>query len=166
VAGAAGGTSYGPYFVVCHDINGGVTNVSPASNTVANGPASLTGANFIQINWTANSACATWDVLKGNTVTSLTTGVNGSASSFSDIGQATASYTAPVRNNTGDINYGSILVSAGMTFSKLPGTVVNGGRFYCTDCDPPANPPVTCTHAGAKTGSWVDGLNNQWLCVP
>jgi hypothetical protein len=166
VAGATGGTSYGPYFVVCHDINGGVTNVSPASNTVANGPASLTGANFIQINWTANSACATWDVLKGNTVTSLTTGVNGSASSFSDIGQATASYTAPVRNNTGDINYGSILVSAGMTFSKLPGTVVNGGRFYCTDCDPPANPPVTCTHAGAKTGSWVDGLNGQWLCVP
>jgi len=166
VVGTTGSTSYGPYFVVCHDINGGATNVSPASNTVANGPASLTGANFVQINWTANSACAAWDILKGNTATSLTTGVAGSAASFNDIGQATASYTAPVRNNTGDINYGSILVSAVMTFSKLPGTVVNGGRFYCTDCDPPANPPVTCTHAGAKTGSWVDGLNNQWLCVP
>jgi len=166
VVGISGSTSYGPYFVVCHDINGGATNVSPASNTVANGPASLTSSNFIQISWTANNACATWDVLKGNTATSLTTGVSGSATSFTDIGQATASYTSPVRNNTGDINYGSILVSAGMTFSKLPGTVVNGGRFYCTDCDPPANPPVACTHAGARTGSWVDGLNNQWLCVP
>ena len=166
IVGTTGSTSYGPYFVVCHDINGGVTNVSPASNTVANGPASLTSTNFIQINWTANSACAAWDVLKANTATSLTTGLVGTVTSFNDIGQTTASYAAPVRNSTGDISYGSILVSAGMTFAKLPGTVVNGGRFYCTDCDPPANPPVTCTHAGAKTGSWVDGLNNQWLCVP
>jgi hypothetical protein len=166
VVGTTGSTSYGPYFVVCRDVNGGVTNVSPASNTVANGSPTLSGANYIQISWTANSGCAAWDVLKGNTATSLTTAVAGSVTSFNDVGQTTASYTAPLRNNTGDINYGSILVSTGMTFSKLPGTVVNGGRFYCSDCDPPANPPVACTHTGAKTGSWVDGLNNQWLCVP
>ena len=166
VVGTTGASAYGPYFVVCHDVNGGVTNVSPASNTIANGPSTLSGTNYIRINWIANSACGAWDVLKGNTTTALTAGVAGSAASFNDIGQTTAAYTAPGRNNTGDIAYGSMLVSAGMPFSKLPGTVVNGGRFYCSDCDPPANPPVTCTHSGARTGSWVDGLNNQWLCVP
>jgi hypothetical protein len=166
VIGATGSSSYGPYFVVCRDENGGITNVSPASNTIANGPATLTSTNYILISWTGNAACGTWDVLKGNTATGLTTGVAGNATSSKDLGQTTASYTAPVRNNTGDITYGSMMVSSGTTFANLPGTVVNGARFYCSDCDPPANPPVTCTHSGAKTGSFVDGLNNQWLCVP
>ena len=54
----------------------------------------------------------------------------------------------------------------GVKFADLPGSVTNGARRYCVDCDPPANPPVACTSAGAKTGAWVNGLNNTWVCVP
>lgn len=56
-------------------------------------------------------------------------------------------------------------VNKGITFANL-GMVVNGASFYCPDCDPPANPPVACTSSGAKTGSWVHGLNNVWVCTP
>lgn len=166
VVGATGSSSYGPYFVVCHDANGGVTNVSPASNTLADGPATLSASDYIQIAWAAESGCASWDVLKGATGTALATGLPGTATSLNDTGQTTTSYVPPARNTTGDVAYGSILVSVGMPYAKIPTTVVNGGRFYCTDCDPPANPPAACTHIGTKTGSWVDGINNQWLCVP
>jgi hypothetical protein len=163
VIGAVGSTAYGPYFVICHDANGGVTNVSPSSNTVANGNASLSSVNRIHITWSAVPGCATWDVLKGSTSTSVALSVTGT--SYDDVGGATATYTAPSRNTTADVS-GLMQISTGTTFAKIPATVLNGGRFYCSDCDPPANPPVTCTHSGAKTGSWVDGLNNQWLCVP
>jgi hypothetical protein len=54
----------------------------------------------------------------------------------------------------------------GVKFADLPGSVTNGVRRYCVDCDPPANPPVICTSLGAKTGAWVNGLNNTWVCVP
>lgn len=54
----------------------------------------------------------------------------------------------------------------GVKFADLPGTVTNGVRRYCVDCDPPTNPPVACTSAGTKTGAWLNGLNNTWLCVP
>ena len=88
-----------------------------------------------------------------------------SATSYHDTGGATASYTAPARNTTGDIS-GFAQISTGASFAKLPGTVVNGMRTYCSNCDPPANPPVTCTSSGARTGAFADGVNNQWLCVP
>ena len=54
----------------------------------------------------------------------------------------------------------------GVKFADLPGSVTNGVRRYCIDCDPPANPPVACTSTGAKTGAWVNGLNGTWVCVP
>jgi hypothetical protein len=54
----------------------------------------------------------------------------------------------------------------GVKFADLPTSVTNGASRYCVDCDPPANPPVACTSAGAKTGAWVNGLSNSWLCVP
>jgi hypothetical protein len=54
----------------------------------------------------------------------------------------------------------------GVKFADLPSSVTNGARRYCVDCDPPANPPVACTSAGARTGAWVNGLNNIWICVP
>jgi hypothetical protein len=163
VVGATASTAYGPYFVVCHDINGGVTLPSASSNTVANGPAALTSSNYINIVWSAVTGCANWDVLKGSTGTSLALGVTGT--SYRDVGGSTGAYTAPARNSTGDIS-GLAQISIGTTFVKLPGTVVNGMRVYCSNCDPPANPPVTCTSAGARTGAFADGVNNQWLCTP
>jgi hypothetical protein len=54
----------------------------------------------------------------------------------------------------------------GVKFADLPSSVINGARRYCVDCDPPANPPVACTSTGAKTGAWINGLNNTWICVP
>ena len=54
----------------------------------------------------------------------------------------------------------------GVKFADLPGSVTNGVRRYCIDCDPPANPPVACTSTGAKTGAWINGLNGTWVCVP
>jgi hypothetical protein len=163
VVGGTASTSYGPYFVVCHDVNGGVTLPAAASNTVANGPATLSNSNYINIAWSAINGCASWDVLKGSTGLSLALGVTGT--SYHDIGGSTSAYTAPVRNTTGDVS-GLAEISTGTTFAKLPGTVVNGMRMYCSNCDPPANPPVTCTSSGARTGAFVDGVNNQWLCVP
>jgi hypothetical protein len=163
VVGGTASTAYGPYFVVCHDANGGVTLASASSNTVANGPASLSGSNYINIAWSAVTGCATWDVLKNSTGTSLALGVTGT--SYNDIGGSTSAYTAPTRNSTGDIS-GLAQISTGTTFVKLPATVVNGMRVYCSNCDPPANPPVICTSAGARTGAFADGVNNTWLCVP
>lgn len=71
--------------------------------------------------------------------------------------------------NTGNTNWLRVMQGSrdlGMKFADLPGTVTNGVRRYCVDCDPPANPPVACTSAGTKTGAWIDGLNNTWVCVP
>ena len=163
VVGATASGVFGPYFVVCHDSNGGVSNPSPASNTIANGPSSLSSSNYINIAWIAVSGCATWDVLKNNTSTSLALGVTGT--SYRDIGGSTAAYSAPVRNTSGDVS-GLAQISVGTSFAKLPGTVVNGMRLYCTNCDPPANPPVACTSSGSRTGAFADGVNNQWLCAP
>jgi hypothetical protein len=42
----------------------------------------------------------------------------------------------------------------------------NGRKYWCHDCDPPKNPPVPCTSAGARTGSFADGINGIWTCVP
>ncbi len=75
-------------------------------------------------------------------------------------GKATQVYANIGGNITG------LTVSTGIKFANLPSPVVNGASFYCPDCDPPANPPAACTSSGTKTGSWVHGLNNAWICAP
>jgi hypothetical protein len=149
VVGSAGSTSYGPYYIVCHDANGG-SNVSPSSNAIANGPASLNQSNFIQISWNAQTTCGSWDVLKGNASTALVTTLPGSSTSFLDVGQTTTSYAPPGRNTTGDLTLGGMVISSGISW-PLPANVVNGASFYCRNCDPPLNPPVSCTSTGIKT---------------
>ena len=56
----------------------------------------------------------------------------------------------------------------GMKFADLPATCSTAGwsgmSRYVTDADPAANPPVACTSAGTKTGSWADCVNNTWFC--
>jgi hypothetical protein len=163
--GATGSTAYGPYYVVCHDWNGGTTYVSGGSNVVANGPATLTSTNYIQLSWTGNAGCASWDVLKGNILTALTTGLGGGAVAYMDVGGATSAYTPPARNTTGDVTAGTALIVNGSTFANLPVSAVNGARTWCSNCDPPANPPAACTASGLKTGAFADGVNNQWICT-
>ena len=58
-----------------------------------------------------------------------------------------------------------MMVSTGLRW-PLPEPVVNGGSFYCPNCDPPMNPAADCTSSGTRTGSWVHGLNGRWMCVP
>jgi hypothetical protein len=168
--GVPGKTQY-RYYLVCHDKNGGSTLPSPAGS-VATGPATLSGNSYNQISWRPVDGCWSWDILKGNPQTALATfqqpvleGSEGSAISFKDIGQATRPYIAPTRNTTGDLDIGGMSISEGIKW-PLPETVVNGGSFYCPNCDPPVNPPTDCTASGVKTGSWVHGLNRRWICVP
>lgn len=164
VVGTTGSTSYGPYFLVCHDWNGGITAVSAASNIVTNGPSALSSSNYIQVSWTGTTGCASWDVLKGTTATSVTTGLPSGATAYQDVGGATSTYAPPTRNTTGDVVAGTLVVN-GNAFASLPTSVVNGSRTWCSNCDPPANPPVTCTSSGAKTGAFADGVNNKWICT-
>jgi hypothetical protein len=57
-----------------------------------------------------------WDILKGNTSTSLLTGVRCSITSpCQDTGQSTTAYTAPTRNSTGDATIAGNLTVSGTT---------------------------------------------------
>lgn len=167
VTGPTGSTSYGPYYVVCHDANGGVTNISPASNTIANGPATLSSSDYIEIQWSANPACYSYDILKGNTTTALMTNVGyatvvagqtpGNAA-VADTGQATSAYTQPTRNTTSDVT-ALDFISTGTTFAKLPLIVPNGAQIYCSDCT------QTPTCAGGGSGAMAEGINGTWSCA-
>jgi hypothetical protein len=166
VTGPTGTTSYGPYYVVCHDGNGGITNVSAASNTIADGPATLSPTNNIQVQWSVNPACYSYDVLKGNTTTALLTGVGfttvisgqtpGNAA-VADTGQATSAYSPPTRNTTSDVN-ALDFISSGTTFAQLPLIVPNGAQMYCSDCAQTA----ICT--GGGTGAMAQGIDGAWSC--
>ncbi|HLW69468.1 MAG TPA: hypothetical protein VKS22_02485 [Candidatus Binataceae bacterium] len=65
----------------------------------------------------------------------------------------------------GNVAVASTLIVNGSTFANLPATAINGGRTWCSNCDPPTNPPSACTSSGAKTGAFADGVNNQWICA-
>jgi hypothetical protein len=168
--GTSGRTSYS-YYLVCHDKNGGTTLPSPGGS-ISTGNAMLSAINYNQISWRPVDGCWSWDILKGNEHTALATlqqpqlsGPEHSTTIFKDVGQTTRSYTPPTRNTTGDINVAGMSISKGIGW-PLPETVLNGGSFYCPNCDPPANTPTDCTSREARTGSWVHGLNHHWMCVP
>ncbi|MGH7836312.1 MAG: hypothetical protein ACREQC_00650, partial [Candidatus Binataceae bacterium] len=67
--------------------------------------------------------------------------------------------------SSGNVTVASTLIVSGSTFANLPAPAINGGRTWCSNCDPPANPPVACTSSGTKTGAFADGVNNQWICT-
>lgn len=167
--GTQGGSEY-RYYVVCHDRNGGVTLPSPAGLT-EKGSATLSQRNYNRVTWKPIDGCWSWDVLRGDTRSALamqqrvelTRGET--LHTFKDVGQSTRPYTPPSRNTTGDVTVAGMNVSEGIGW-PLPGKVVNGASFYCPNCDPPEYPPTNCTSHGSKTGSWVHGLNNTWMCVP
>jgi hypothetical protein len=167
--GAVGSTAY-KYYIVCHDRNGGVTLPSSAGSTLT-GNAMLSKANFNEITWTPVDGCWSWDILKGGTTTALAANQRVELNRgetlcmFKDTGQAVRRYRPPIRNTTGDVRVAGMTVSEGLRW-PLPGKVINGASFYCPNCDGPANPPGECTSRGARTGSWVHGLNNRWICVP
>ncbi len=112
------GTSTLTYYVVAH-VNGGVTLPS-AGTTITNAPNTLNSTNYVMIQTPATIGSsidpwsnATWDILKGNTSTSLYTNVSPAPGGVGDQGGATASYTAPSRNSTGDETHSGYASFAG-----------------------------------------------------
>ena len=108
VVGTAGSTS-ATYYLVAH-VNGGVTLPS-SGTTITNTPDSLSGTNYdlIKVPTIISSfnpemwSDATWDVLKGDTSTSLYTNIRIGPGGVGDQGGATRAYTTPSRNTTGDV---------------------------------------------------------------
>jgi hypothetical protein len=101
------GTTTLTYYLVAH-VNGGVTLPS-AGTTITNAPNALSSSNYVLIKApsTIGSSSdpwsnATWDILKGNTSTSLYTNVSFTPSGAADQGGSTSVYTAPTRNTTAD----------------------------------------------------------------
>jgi hypothetical protein len=159
--GNPGHTTY-TYFLVCHDAAGGVTLWS-RPGTTPTGTTPLDKHNYNQISWKPVGGCRTWDLLKGAISSALVTGTT--ATTFKDTGQATSPYKFPTRNTSGDLRLAGIMISTGISW-PLPVPVVNGGSFYCPNCDPPMTPPTACASNAARTGSWAHGLNSRWICVP
>jgi hypothetical protein len=167
--GQLGKTSFS-YYLVCHDRNGGITEPSPAGS-ISSGNSTLDASNYNQISWRPVDGCWSWDLLKGDAHTALATlqqpqlsAPEGFITTFKDIGQSTHAYTPPTRNTTADVKVAGMSVSGGIRW-PLPRGPVNGASFYCPNCDAPASPPESCTSDGARTGSWVHGLNNLWICT-
>ena len=101
------GTTTLTYYLVAH-VNGGVTLPS-AGTTITNAPNTLGTNNFVLIKAPSTIggssdpwSNATWDVLKGNTSTSLYTNVSFTPNGVADQGGSTSAYTAPTRNTTAD----------------------------------------------------------------
>lgn len=102
--GTPGSTSY-TYYVVYIDRSGNKTLASPAF-TITTGNATLDGTNYNQIFFTPPAGCVAIDLLKTNTSTSLLLNqptTPGTTANFNDQGGATAAYTPPTRNATGDL---------------------------------------------------------------
>lgn len=68
----------------------------------------------------------------------------------------------PIGNNAAAVR---IVDSNATAFAKLPTAAADGSTMYCSDCDPPANPPTTCASAGAKTGARASRINGAWVCA-
>jgi hypothetical protein len=107
------GTATATYYLVAH-VNGGVTLPS-AATTIANAPNTLNSTNYVVVKiptyiWANYPATwvqdpwsnATWDVLKGNTSTSLYANVSFTPNGVADQGGSTSAYTPPTRNTTAD----------------------------------------------------------------
>lgn len=105
VIGTAGTTSYS-YFVVANDKNNNKTLVSAVGSTTT-GNATLSSTNYNTISWPAVAGAVSYDVLKGNTGTSIAT--NLMSTSLNDIGQATLSYIAPTSNTTANLTIDGVL---------------------------------------------------------
>src|SRR6202043_2549566 len=94
------GTNY-TYYVVCHDWAGGVT--LPSSGTTVSGGGTLSASIYNTITPPNQEGCFKWDILSGNTSTSLFVGtVCSTVLPCKDTGQSTNVYSAPARNTTGD----------------------------------------------------------------
>ena len=115
---ATGTTTY-TYYWVAVDKDGNKTPPSPAA-TIANGPASLAGSSRNLITGMPVDGAVTYDLLKGNTTTSVATGLV--SPFFYDSGGATAAYTPSASNPPG-----TLIVDGHMMLSALAVPTIAAG---------------------------------------
>jgi hypothetical protein len=73
---------------------------------------------------------------------------------------------APVPRAEGDVAGISLTKYAPTMYVNLTASfTINGQTGFCSDCDPPSNPPKACTSAGAKTGAYVHRLDGTNYCT-
>ncbi len=73
---------------------------------------------------------------------------------------------APVPRAVGDVGGISATKYAPTMYVNLTATfTIDGQTGFCSDCDPPSNPPKACTSAGRKTGAYVHRLNGKNYCT-
>ena len=73
---------------------------------------------------------------------------------------------APVARAEGDVAGISLTKYAATPYADLAATFTADGQTgFCSDCDPPRNPPRPCTSKGAKTGAYVHRLNGKNYCT-
>jgi hypothetical protein len=73
---------------------------------------------------------------------------------------------APVARAEGDVAGISLTKYAATPYADLAATLIADGQTgFCSDCDPPRNPPRPCTSAGRKTGAYVHRLNGTNYCT-
>jgi len=72
----------------------------------------------------------------------------------------------PVPRGEGDVAGISQMKYAATTYANLKATfTTNGQTGFCSDCDPPSNPPKACASRGARTGAYVHRLNGKNYCT-
>jgi len=116
--GGAGTTSY-TYYWVAVDKDGNRSPPGPAT-TIANGPASLAGSARNLVTGMPVDGAVTYDLLRGNTATSVATGLT--SPFFYDQGGATAAYTPSASSPPG-----TLVVDGHVTLSALAVPTISAG---------------------------------------
>jgi len=161
------GTTMHSYYVVCHTLTGYVTLPSLAGS-ISTSKQRLSSTEYNTITYSCGPGFNGADILRDGTSGNVllagctNTGPNGA---IKDIGQVPRSYSPPARNSTGDMRVAGMTISEGIRW-PLPSEVINGASFYCPNCDTATSPPGVCLSRNTRTGSWVHGLTNRWICTP
>jgi hypothetical protein len=156
--GAAGSTSYS-YYLVCHDGNGGVTNVS-AATTVNNEASTLSGSNYNTIkiaNHSTDNGYSYCDVLRNETSGNVYIGqlIGTGYLTLKDTGQTAASYAPPARNTTGDAAVAGMLTEGCAGAATLSG----GAATVSNPCITGAR-PVICTDNTSTAGATCSAVRS------
>src|SRR5208282_3165104 len=148
-------TSYTLY-LVGHDWNGGVT-AEVASNTITNGPATLSGTNYVTLCWTAVDGLEKWDILS-DTSHSIAIGqgvpVSGTTQCYKYTGGALSAYA-------GDWNTTDNLHRKPRDINVLPTVNVTAGDTYVVDN---WNGTVGVCTGGGTTYTTAIWSGSAWHC--
>lgn len=126
--GTTGASSY-TYYIACHDGAGGTT-LESAGTPISNGNAVLSSTNKNQVNFTIPAHARSCDVLNSPT-TSAIGGLGLMSSPFFDTSNASAAYTQPNRNTTGDGSFGGNITAIDGDF--VGNLQVQGDAFLLGD---------------------------------